>query len=112
MSNAVFLIVAGVLLGPIEYGQTCVKYMQGGGCFRSINEPESVCRPGCEEALPAPTFAETCERAMREIGATMQNLPVETTHGLGGSRSTRYDNVWAINGARVLCIPAPSGLKR
>ena len=73
-ASAVFLIIGGVLLGPIEAKCTT------GGVFGAAQ-----CR-GWE-----PT-AQTCARAMREIGANRK-------HRIEG-------------GQRVLCIPAPSGLMR
>lgn len=84
--NAVYLIVAGVLLGPIE--SNCLQHG-----LVSRAEPQCVKRE---------TTSETCERAMKEIGAVKDAI----------------DNWWMpyraydVNKHQVLCIPAPTGLKR
>lgn len=121
-ASAVFLIIGGVLLGPIErqnyatgrsYYSECVReYSQGRGVLSLTNEQHDECVVAEEEnpstlKIHLETTAETCERVMREIGAD--------------KRWTRTMRPWAedvdgyelsIGGPRVLCIPAPSGLRR
>ena len=93
----VLLIVNGTTIGPIQPGwvdeetyRECVSRQPAEiqdklerGFWAPANDGPFPCRPlrGRNEIV-----AETCERAMREIGATTDRT--------------------------VLCVPAPSGLKR
>ena len=104
-SAAVLLIIGSAVVGPVaskcdkEWVRQCVDKRPAVG--------SAICgHPGyCKDETPA----ETCARAMKEIGvdadksATAQHAPVErflmsygTLPGVGP----------------VHCIPAPSGLKR
>ena len=73
---SVFLIIGSVLLGQIEVRQRTPQ----------------PCDPTVSPCFTYETSAETCARAMREIGANRK-------HRIEG-------------GQRVLCIPSPSGLIR
>ena len=120
-ASAVFLIIGSVLLGPIEgiattdekAVETCVKSITAGGFNRAVH---------CREVTPLipETTAETCDRAMREIGATEsttlgrnssgERVRVPSGYWYGGSK---YPGAMAeFGGQRVLCIPAPTGLKQ
>ena len=82
---SVFLIIGGVLLGPIS-----------GRPGKIIEPMMENCGPGMVCARhPGETTAETCIRAMKEIGVR----PIIGMNGVLGSRA-------------VHCIPAPSGLIR
>lgn len=100
MSTSVFLIVAGVLLGPIDADQVWSQ-------CRAMTANAAVCGQPKTEST-----AETCERVMREMGAerkpavsdkweTPFHPPAPT--GLGG---------YVLHGQSVLCIPAPTGLRK
>lgn len=109
--NAVYLILAGTLLGPIE-GHT--TYQQAPGpcsaqlCIDAdgnlVSDRGLYNVHGVSEPIQA-----ICERAMKEIGAER----VATEHVLPPRAG--YFAVplmaWQIDGQNVLCIPAPSGLK-
>ena len=102
-ASAVFLIIGGVLLGPIEGKET---WGSTGLCSCDLGDrPGPLCPikeelDGSQCHVQRETTAETCARAMREVGA-------EKTW-----------NSWFITvpdsprSIRVLCIPAPSGLAK
>ena len=123
---AVYLIIGGVLLGPIErpllpglieQARTECKDAEHWALCLSMKEHE------LKAWWPRETTAETCERAMREIGA--EHVTDYTKNDPRGARllsgqssddlSEHIDSAksgWFVEGQRVLCIPAPSGLKR
>ena len=111
-ASAVFLIIGGVLLGLIE-----VRDVYTGTTACGVVVEEGVRKYNC---LPSKheTTGETCERAMREIGA--ETLPVLNTLILGHGRGGHHEGgpyhkstlKWFIDGTKVLCFPAPSGLRR
>ena len=115
-AGAVFLIIAGVLVGPIER-----RTMQDWGweerweCYRSGDESEGVLarKRRCDEKSLEP-IAETCERAMREIGAFPSPPGVPPGFRLEDEKdekAVRPGDKWRlIGGEKVLCISAPSGL--
>lgn len=88
---AVYLIIGSVMMGPIERLYTIRSAEDGLG------------------QMKYETTAETCARAIREIGA----VPFNPLRGQPNRRSyqlrhfTPSGKPWNIN---VLCIPAPSGL--
>ena len=138
-AGTVLLTVGGVLLGPIvrQYpepqGTAYVKceaerkrltwiYLRE-GMFPTKEQLENGQPPPatpptlqCERPAVEPA-AETCERAMREIGAKEGADP---NYYLGGDQSPGPEDgtgwlpngKWFVDGQRVLCIPAPSGLAR
>ena len=135
MSNAVYLIVAGVLLGPIDLvgsyassdSWTEAQKQERADCFAAlppvIREQVNPSTPGLIGTWPAdrgpipcwPTrtregrVRETCERAMKEIGAEY-GIRKPTEH----ERAIGYLGMigWSVAGKEVLCIPVPSGMKR
>ena len=126
-ASAVFLIIGGVLLGPIS-----------GRSGKIIEPMMENCGPGMVCARhPGETTAETCTRAMREIGAVpwyllppgepmewVNKLPERLSDGTAVADSAKnYVHFWTLQHAvgpttnpksltRVLCIPSPSGLMR
>ena len=112
-AGTVFLIIGGVLLGPIEG-------MLIGGSLDSIHADcivmteDQVVDPKCRPVFE-PT-GETCARAMREIGAFL--APPSLPPGFRmedekDEKAVRPGDKWRlIGGEKVLCIPAPSGLVR
>lgn len=118
MSGAVFLIVAGVLLGPIEPQQKADNWEAVAACARGHGiDPTKPMRKIPDDCPKVVTHqesaAESCERALREIGAVRGawiTLPVQ----VGGYR--RFDpsdggTQFAKDGTQVFCLPAPSGLE-
>ena len=120
-AGAVFLIVAGVLLGPIEPGyKPRVGLADEIKCYwdrywspKKVGTPERAKQKHCS-ILFTETLEETCERAIREIGAvsmtpdplpgyTFVPQPVYPGSVLKPLRGLLFDE-------RVVCIPAPSGL--
>ena len=117
-ASAVFLIIGGVLLGPIEarLQQQCLPESAGG-------PKHSGGYYNMENCLDRETTAETCARAMREIGA--QHVTDYTKNDPGGARllaGQSSDDLgehidpaksgWFLGGQPVLCLPAPTGLVR
>ncbi len=92
-AGAVLLIIGAVILGPID-GRGLVPL------------PDRKCTDGAVHMEPPcyrmETTAETCVRAMKEMGARRTNFRVIDDP----------DADWAIKGQPVLCIPAPTGLRR
>lgn len=109
--NAVYLIIAGALLGPIEpsekLGSVDCNHRSVTGSGQVITRPGPE-RPACE----IETTAETCERAMKEIGA----VPINRLLSTGEPPPREYRMVptdrYEFGGKEVLCIPAPSGLRK
>ncbi|KKM15765.1 hypothetical protein LCGC14_1692700 [marine sediment metagenome] len=112
-AGAVLLIIGAAVVGPIE--------SKPSRCL-AMNPPwaEVSCIDGePRQILLAETTAETCARAMKEINAwAMKIKPDGSAHS--ATPAPKYwgyttDFIWAIGGmerpVRVLCIPAPSGLK-
>lgn len=103
MANAVYLIIAGALLGPIQAQKTAQEPVD---CTHSKSGMICTTKAVYEETT------ETCARALREIGAEQgqwiypDNI---TTRGaplfVSGSGPG-----WFLERNRVLCIPAPSGI--
>ncbi len=101
-AGAVMLIVAGVLLGPIEprniqdwgWEETyaCLGEINGG--LAGVWERRGFCRARSFE-----TLAKTCARAMREIG-------------FKPDYSSLRQRWRGPDGRFAYCIPAPSGLAR
>ena len=130
MTPAVYLIVAGVLLGPIEGGkylrsepdgpprsdtevQACVDALPSYS-VRRHNHPDGRVNAGaprqdfidqCRQPTKAifETLAETCARARKEIGF---DLPVYRTFD---DSEPLY---WMRGRHMAYCIPAPSGLRK
>lgn len=117
--SAVFLIVGGVLLGPIEgitITDTTFDLEKQEECHRIHDGAYGNVVDGplgkltvqyyCDEVYPfihtENTTAEICTRAMREIGARKKSFRPDNDP----------DAEWVIKGQPVLCIPAPSGLTR
>lgn len=107
MPHSVYLIVAGVLLGPIHsqvlhpgYAECRAERPIPLGQMIPDNDP---CLKIYNERSHFESTAETCERAMREIGATKT---------FDGWRVREFPEQWGIDGQPVLCIPAPSGLRK
>lgn len=98
--GAVLLIIGSVLIGPIAP--------------RSTFEPVKCDRPSemvsgkqChyDTFRSYETTAQTCARAIKKIGA-IKRIP-------NSSRPWDEDmDGWHKSGRRVLCFPAPTGLKR
>ena len=120
MTNAVYLIVAGVLLGPIEgKSEDMAVYT---ACMEGVDYSDAAMSLSKHRACQAiaaarESPAETCERAMKEIGAQ----PVRRVSQVDWEKTGRdWDKLretqpvigWELDGKEVLCIPAPSGLKR
>ena len=80
MSNAVYLIVAGVLLGPIE--------------AQTLHNDQYL--------MVRETPVQVCERAMKEIGAVAIG-PHAKEGWIGTLGELREID-------RIRCIPAPSGM--
>lgn len=118
MSNVVYLIVAGVLLGPIEAQEVGSRMPPGE--TQCIMPSHYV--SGGVQCLPPKyeSTAETCERAMKEIGAgpkpVYEYLPRPQTNmlTLDGSliMQGRKLSDWSIAETPVLCIPAPTGMTK
>jgi hypothetical protein len=112
MSNAVYLIIAGALLGPIEAKFTtdplreeltrCVGNFVGPQSEVSAWFHNRLAKCRAQLGAQEETTEQTCERAISEIGTPYTNdvwrIPKEPEKTL--SQSTR-----------ILCIPAPSGVK-
>ncbi|KKK96185.1 hypothetical protein LCGC14_2665260 [marine sediment metagenome] len=101
-ASAVFLIIAGVLLGTIESQEVGTRIPAG----------KEFCQEGFDCLPPEyePT-AETCARALRDIGATEDRILISRD----GEKNWVHNGQGRIIGSRrdtpVLCIPAPSGLR-
>lgn len=113
MSSAVFLIVAGILIGPIESKPT----------LEAISSCPSLCSYPAEARE---TAEQTCERAMKDIGAYMvgstpkgvpPNPPGLTWQSLNpGNPVLGKTGDWVVvptvgNAVPALCFPAPTGMK-
>ncbi len=134
-ASAVFLIIGGVLLGPID-GQLLDERGKGLNtlyteCIQSYGGFEAMVVRQMMNCGPLDQFhfettAEACARAMREVGAVkgrwIENTRYEEIRPhTFGSVATGLDPLFQ-QGAqgtefslpdkktRVLCIPAPSGL--
>ncbi len=116
-AGAVLLIIAGVLLGPIER-----RTIQGWGWDKTLaclgekfDDPlggRSRRKEVCHERSLEP-IAKTCERAMREIGAFLASPELPPGFRPDDEKAVRPGDEWRlIGGEKVLCIPAPSGLVR
>ncbi len=116
-AGAVFLIIGGVLLGPIER-----RTIQGWGWDKTLaclgeKSDDPLGRLGqrkelCREKSLEP-IAKTCEQAMREIGAFLAPPGVPPGFRPEDESKTSPGDEWRlIGGEKVLCIPAPSGLVR
>ena len=106
-ASAVFLIIGGVLLGPIE-GKYLSNIDVVHDCVRAHGIEPGTPMVAAPESCPRitvarETTAETCARAMREVGAR----PYEGMKGAGWIPQTFADGS---DGIQVRCIPAPSGL--
>lgn len=111
---SIFLIIGGVLLGPIMKHPTEKTPEQGSGvvekyraCLKAAGEPIGIIGKHNRHCLslywgPYETTAETCARAMREIGATLDTVFTMS--------DMQYPS-GHLHEQPVLCIPAPSGLK-
>ena len=113
-AGTVMLIVAGVLLGPIEprkfqdwgWAETYACLGEKNGDLAGVWERRGLCRARSFE-----TLAKTCERAMREIGAFPAPPEVPPGFRMEDEKDVRPGDEWRlIGGEKVLCIPAPSGL--
>lgn len=101
---SVFLIIGGVLLGPIEGRQieNAEKAAKWAACMKEKNPGpfpqvmDTAVRECGINTIMEETTAETCERAMREVGA----------YRLPGQPSAWHGP----DGVRAYCIPTPSGL--
>ena len=107
-AGSVLLIIGAAVVGPIEASGV----IDG----KWLGVSPHVCAPACRSE----TIAETCERVMREIGAVGSIIPA-------GQASCTVVEAWMmrkpidaclpkpdywLGNQQVLCIPAPSGLKR
>lgn len=125
MSNAVYLIVAGVLLGPIEARpgihdpsltwtveqcKSTVRMMEVVGGRTDVGDLYAQCEEKPSDVFGSTkyrreTTTETCERAMKEIGAFKRERDMTWTFMVPKGPA-------AFAMEPVFCIPAPSGLKR
>jgi len=124
VTPSVYLIIAGALLGPIEarlfddyavYVQ-CAEEKSGGKGMYVTQQVHAACRAMADLTKRIENSAETCERAMKEIGAVRGQF-ISIANSLGQYSAPRFSpwgnaNAWAIGHERVLCIPAPSGLRK
>ncbi len=119
-SGAVLLIIGAVVIGPIDDQCAETKLPNGWKC--DLEWPRSYeNKIGCQwngvtgdkqdiqnyaaYCVRRETIAETCARAMREIGAT------ERSPDSGRPWEPNLDG-FILGDQRVLCIPAPTGLRR
>ncbi len=113
-AGAVFLIIAGVLLGPFERMKlTVMGWGDWWECTKeNFSRPKEAEKRDCSFKAYEP-IAKTCERAMLEAGA-FQALPsLPPGYRFEGERKALPGDEWRlIGGEKVLCIPAPSGLVR
>ena len=128
---AVYLIIGSVLLGPIiarmatfpaenqrQY-QECMSANHAGWTEKSWAEADEKCKKHLVGAVVRrETTAETCARAMREVGAT--KWPPTNDSDFGGTLRPSPAG-WYLGktaspeqhlGLQVFCIPAPTGLVR
>lgn len=108
--GAVLLIIGAAVIGPIQSKVMPVRentpYTTCGFLYgqMTVDERLDQCKP---LPLKYETIAETCERAMQEIGATKEwpypNNPRQPKPPTKGA--------WYLKDTRVFCIPAPSGLR-
>ncbi len=115
-AGAVFLLIGGILLGPIE-----PIHKPGWGWTDTLEciwdrfmAPKGSAKRGqlCGELSLEP-IARTCERAMREIGAFLAPSDLPPGFRMEDETTVRSTDEWRlIGGEKVLCIPAPSGLVR
>lgn len=118
--GAVFLIIGAAVLGPVkpavqwvprEVAAEMVNYCEqfkrdhAGALFYGNGGALEGCRPWGREYE---TTAETCARAMREIGAIRETVPLMTASPGTVLETGRM----VVNKTPVLCIPSPTGLKR
>jgi len=93
-ASAVLLIIGSAVVGPIEVRQVPLFDILSGTEITNCTDVKT--KKQCTTAEP---IAETCTRAMKEIGAKEPGPKSPTG--------------WAtLDGVRIQCIPAPSGLTR
>ncbi len=113
-AGAVLLIIGSAVVGPIG-GQRITPLSQIAveqACLRDlVSHPEKgaygpTCMgpPGILE-----TTAETCARAMKEIGASPSVTTEDGPHAWEIRKINRKGKPFMVS---VLCIPAPTGLRR
>ena len=95
-ATSVFLIIGSVLLGPIRAHEVIGSRVPMGqdGCVIGVD---------CWEPMFVGT-AETCARALREIGAVQTARKTILGWEHGGD--------WYVNNKPVFCIPSPSRMKQ
>ena len=121
---AVYLIIGAVMMGPIE-GQDLSNINAVHDCVRAHGIEPGTPMVAAPESCPRitvarETTAETCARAMREIGATKQTpidffgreTPDEKKALRNWKAGDPYVFRWYLAGQRIYCISAPSGLVR
>ena len=131
-AGAVFLIIGGVLLGPIVPQYTKRTPGQEATWEKCVQEYKDThahkwvapdfCWQGGYGDRRRETTAETCERALWEIGAVPMTAgsgpPLPPGYVLEPSPSLVYpgsdvkSHLGLLYDQRIVCIPAPSGLVR
>jgi len=101
------LIIGSAVVGPIE---PFFKTPPGNpDCVYFTDPLPSHVKMPCVKMLYE-TIAETCERAMREIGVREQNEGIAMAGENGELVTGPLHKTWRLDGLKVLCIPAPSGM--
>ena len=99
---AVYLIIGAATLGPFE-GHSCADFCSP---YANADSCEKECNRDHSQVNDTP--AEICVKALRYVGA---HHPSQSQPGVSNDVYSMSSG-WLLFDRPVLCVPAPSGMKR